>query len=74
MNRWPPDVEAQLIACQVAQASYVPGRDPASLVEISKLDLADAVLAWAKRVERLPQRGRAVRAAAVGRYHRAKTA
>lgn len=72
MNRWPPEVEAQLIACQVAEASYVPGRDPTSLVELSKLDLANAVLEWAKRVERLPGRARAVQA--VGRYRRVKRA
>lgn len=73
MNRWPADVEAQLIACQVAQASHVPGRDPGSLMEISKLGLADAVLEWARRVERLPVRAdRTVRA--IGRYRRVKRA
>lgn len=72
MNRWPPDVEAQLIACQVAERFYRPGRDPVSLIELSKLGLADAVLEWARRVERLPVRGRSVRV--VGRYRRTKTA
>lgn len=73
MNRFPPDVEAQLIACQAAQAHHVPGRDPASLVELSKLELADAVLEWARRVERLPTRAERF-TRATGRYRRVKRA
>lgn len=73
MNRFPPDVESQLIACQAALQHYQPGRDPASLVEISKLELADSVLEWAARVARLPVRAERP-ARVIGRYRRVKRA
>lgn len=73
MTRWPPDVERALLAARLALARYRPGEESTSVYEIPKLDLADAVLAWAERIERLPGRAdRPVRA--MGRYRRRRSA
>lgn len=56
----PPLVEA-IAAYRTAEATYVPGRDSASLVELPKLAVADAFLATVERTERLPHRARPLR-------------
>lgn len=73
MTRWPPDVERALLAARLALARYRPGEESTSAYELPKLDLADAVLAWADRLERLDQVGRAARPM-VGRYRRRRSA
>jgi hypothetical protein len=49
-----PEMEAALDALARALASYVPGRDSASVIELPKLDLADALLR-ALQLARVPK-------------------
>lgn len=63
-----PAVLAALVAYDTAAAGYLAGRDSASVLDLPKLALADAVLAAiaaasADRRTRLPGRGRPILAA-----------
>jgi hypothetical protein len=53
-------IQAALDAVKEAERGYVVGRDPALPIELLKLDLADAVLAAAARIERLPDRSNGI--------------
>lgn len=58
-------VQAALDALDAAARDYVPGRDPASVIELPKLALADAVLAAiAEARAKLPARARPIAAGA----------
>lgn len=58
--KFSPDIEAAIASVDAAERLSVPGRDPGSTIELLKLALAEAVLAHARRVQRLPKRAQPI--------------